>query len=215
MKSLETTSNVLIVSKTKMQHGVCVGGITEEGRFVRLLDENGHHPVENTAYEIKQIWEMMWLPGTRPVPHTEDVRVLSKKHNGILPNETSILDFINSKKIPIYRGSIVNLFESKLQFPQSGGIGFITKENVPQNSVCFWIADKYLVRKDCCGKIRYNYNDGRKSWGYNMAYVGLEKPIVCIPAGTLIRMSLANWWHPKNSNQEDRCYLQLSGWYDI
>lgn len=34
---------VLIVSKTHMNTGVCVGGITFDGRFVRLLDNNGHN----------------------------------------------------------------------------------------------------------------------------------------------------------------------------
>ena len=40
-------------------------------------------------------------------------------------------------------------------------------------------------------------------------------PIKVIPAGTLVRVSLARWWRPEDSepNFEERCYLQLSGWY--
>jgi hypothetical protein len=44
------------------------------------------------------------------------------------------------------------------------------------------------------------------------AWVDTSIPI--IKANTLIPVSLAKWWHPKeNPNIEDRCYLQLSGWY--
>ena len=48
-----------------------------------------------------------------------------------------------------------------------------------------------------------------------LKYVGEESPIKVIPAGTLVRVSLARWWRPEDSepNFEKRCYLQLSGWY--
>ena len=48
-----------------------------------------------------------------------------------------------------------------------------------------------------------------------LKYVGEESPIKVIPAGTLVRLSLARWWRPEDSepNFEERCYLQLSGWY--
>ena len=48
-----------------------------------------------------------------------------------------------------------------------------------------------------------------------LKYVGEESPIKVIPAGTLVRLSLARWWRPEKSepNFEERCYLQLSGWY--
>ncbi len=29
-----------------------------------------------------------------------------------------------------------------------------------------------------------------------------------------MRLSLAKWWKPEDSNVEARCYLQLSGWYE-
>jgi len=33
-----------------------------------------------------------------------------------------------------------------------------------------------------------------------------------IPADTLLRVSLARWWD-NEGRHEERCYLQLSGWY--
>jgi ATP-dependent DNA helicase RecQ len=35
-----------------------------------------------------------------------------------------------------------------------------------------------------------------------------------IPAGTLLRVSLAHWWRPaEKPEEEERCYVQLSGWF--
>lgn len=208
--------DVLIVSKTKMQHGICIGGVTENGDFVRLLDNNGYHPNNDTDYEIKQVWEITTKRpnNPRPLPHSEDVCVISREFKDTLKPEISVLDFLNQRKVHIYRGSIIDLFESKLKFT-SYGTCFINNENLPKNSVCFWIADRDITRNDYNGKIRYNYNDGSRRWGYNISYVGLPNPINMIPKGTLIRMSLAHWWSPSDSDDEERCYLQLSGWYDV
>lgn len=207
---------VLIVSKTKMQHGFCVGGVSANGDFVRLLDENGHHPNNSTNYEIRQIWEIVYRSPSNPrsLPHSEDVCVIFKKLKYCLNENITMIDFLNQKNINIYQGPISNLFESKLQYTQNG-VGFINRNNIPQNSVCFWIANRDIIRSDYKGKIRYKYNDGSRHWGYNISYVGLSDPVDNIPQGTLIRMSLAHWWSPNDSDVEDRCYLQLSGWYDI
>ncbi|SHE82305.1 dual OB domain-containing protein [Dysgonomonas macrotermitis] len=206
--------DVLVVSKTKMQHGICVGGVTANGNFVRLLDENGYHPDDSTNYEIRQVWEITYRNPNNPrsLPHSEDVCVISKRLKGILDEDITMIDFLNRRNVNIYQGSISNLFESKLQYTQNGA-GFINRDDIPQNSVCFWIADRDINRSDYNGKIRYNYNDGSRRWGYNISYVGLSEPIDNIPQGTLIRMSLAHWWSPDDSDVEERCYLQLSGWY--
>ncbi len=207
--------DVLVVAKTRMQHGVCVGGVTANGKFVRLLDENGYHPDDSTKYEVRQVWEIIFQRPNNPrsLPHSEDVCVISKKLKGTLNDDIRIIDFLNRRNVSVYKDSISNLFESKLQFTQNGA-GFINRDNIPQNSVCFWMADKDIVKSDYNGKIRYNYDDGSRRWGYNISYVGLSTPVDVIPQGTLIRMSLAHWWSPDDSDVEERCYLQLSGWYE-
>lgn len=43
-----------------------------------------------------------------------------------------------------------------------------------------------------------------------LKFVGFQEHVSRIQAGTIIRLSLANWW---DGQGEDRCYLQLSGWY--
>lgn len=85
---------------------------------------------------------------------------------------------------------------------------------VPNHSTCFWICDQDIVRKNHQGKIKFHYKDDNHIWGYNISYVGLEDdPVDIIPQGSLIRLSLAHWWSPGDT--EERCYLQLSGYFLI
>jgi hypothetical protein len=216
MNLLVISMDVLVVSKTRMRQGVCVGGVTANGHFVRLLDENGFYPDNSTKYEIRQVWEIVFKQpeNPRPLPHSEDVCAISKKLKGVLDKDITMTGFLNSRNVYIYRGCLSNLFESKLQFTPNGS-GFINKNNVPQNSVCFWIADRDMAAiSDYNGKTRYNYKSDHFRLSYNISYVGLSPPVNIIPKGALIRISLAHWWKPENSDVEERCYLQLSGWYD-
>ncbi len=85
------------------------------------------------------------------------------------------------------------------------------KLGIPTHSTGFWIpdVDLKLVGKD------YVYTKKRilLPSKYCFKYVGVEKAIDVIPANTKVRISLAKWWHPDDIVIEDRCYLQLSGWY--
>src|SRR5262249_30308746 len=50
--------------------------------------------------------------------------------------------------------------------------------------------------------------------GRTLTFVGFQEPLEVIPAGTLLRVSLAHWWRPKDKPEEElRCYVQLSGWF--
>jgi ATP-dependent DNA helicase RecQ len=76
----------------------------------------------------------------------------------------------------------------------------------------FWAPDQPL-RLDCEGKrLRYRYptSDG----GRTLTFVGFQEPVPELPAGTLLRVSLAHWWRPKERPAEElRCFVQLSGWF--
>ena len=63
-------------------------------------------------------------------------------------------------------------------------------------------------------KTKYDYRDSTGKW-YHITYVGIDKLPDTIPAGSLIRLSLAHWWHPENTDTVDRCFLQLSGVYNL
>ena len=52
--------------------------------------------------------------------------------------------------------------------------------------------------------------------GLSIPYVGYEAPVLVIPAGSLVRVSLARWWHKPNAPDEgETCSLQLSGWFGL
>lgn len=194
---------------------VCVGGIDlNKSVSVRLLDKSGYHESkDNCCYNIRDIWDIEYIHTPRPLPHSEDINVISKTKSDVLKQEFSILDILKKFNFQLYLRGIKETFEGKLKYTNSGTF-YISKDNIPQNSTCFWINDKLIIRKDYQGKIKYNYTDGTRQWGYNISYVGLEEnPAQIIPAGTLIRLSLAHWWTPQDSEDEKRCYLQLSGWY--
>jgi len=189
----------------------CVGGITESGRYVRLLTSNGENQPENTELTQRQVWDITFteLRNTVP-PHVEDVLIQSKILKGTIREDVKVIDFINKQNIPIWRGGPEVLFDGLTKWTNSGS-GYINKAGVPNHSVGFWISNQDLMKREYRG-IRYNYPNGNK-W-YSLKYVGYENAIEKIPAGTLLRVSLARWWK-KDSDSEECCYLQLSGWYDL
>lgn len=204
---------VLILSKTQMNNNqVCVGGLTLQGRYVRLLDEQGNNQPENTDLEPKQAWEIEFelRPNSIP-PHVEDILVRNRTRKGSLKDEITIKDFIEKRNIPIWRGHPDELFDKLIQWTPSGS-GFIDKTGgIPEHSVGFWVSDRELKRKDYKG-IRYQYPS---SIGWrSIKFKGLENPVDTIPAGTLLRVSLARW-KAFNEDEEPKCWLQLSGWYDL
>ncbi|MCD4664744.1 MAG: hypothetical protein K8R68_05680 [Bacteroidales bacterium] len=204
---------VLILSKTQMNHNqVCVGGLTLKGRYVRLLDSQGNNQPENTDLEPKQAWEIDFVERANNVaPHIEDIIVQSRERKGSLKNSMTIKDFIEKRNIPIWKGHPDELFDKLIQWTASGS-GYIDKNGgVPKHSVGFWISDRDLKRKDYKGT-RYQY-PSTIGWR-SIKFKGLEEPVDTIPEGTLIRVSLARWVS-FNEGEDPKCWLQLSGWYDL
>jgi ATP-dependent DNA helicase RecQ len=99
-----------------------------------------------------------------------------------------------------------------LQASPSGGLFVAQSTGVPGRSTMFWAPDQPL-RLDSEGKrIRYRYptDDG----GQTLTFVGFQEPIEIIPAETLLRVSVAHWWRPRDKPADElRCYVQLSGWF--
>lgn len=204
---------VLILSKTQMNNNqVCVGGLTLKGRYVRLLDENGNNQPENTDLAPKQAWEIEFVERENNVPpHIEDIIVQRRTRKGSLNNTITIKDFIEKRNIPIWRGNPDQLFDQLIQWTPSGS-GYIDRNGgIPNHSVGFWISDKDLKRKDYKG-VRYQY-PSTTEWR-SIKFKGIEEPVDIIPAGTLIRVSLARWVS-FNEGEAPKCWLQLSGWYDL
>lgn len=212
---------VLIVSKTKMANDkVCVGGVDIDKKCsIRLLDEYGYHEtLSECPFNIWDIWNVGYHSSNqRPAPHVEDVNVFFRKKSGVLKRELrdprAFAKLLQQLNVPVFSGGLRNCFGGKLKCTQYGTL-YINEEDIPSYSTCFWICDKPVNRSDFKGKIRYNYNDGTRNWGYNIAYVGLSDAVNAIKSGSLIRLSLAHWWSPDDSDDEERCYLQLSGFFE-
>ena len=212
-------AQVIIVSRTRMADGfVCVGGVdVDNRRSVRLLDARGHHETAETCpYTIWDIWDIDYYPNQRrPNPHTEDVNVTRRmKIDRVDAPNMSVNRFAEvmlNSNIPIFRGSLFSVFDSKLRHTDNDKL-YISKEDVPTYSTCFWINDKRLLGyKNDRGRWQYRYTDMSNQYGYTISYVGSAEPLDTIESGSLVRLSLAHWWKPEDSDDEERCYLQLSG----
>lgn len=204
------SGKILIVSKTKMSNGFCVGGINiNTCESIRIHNNKGGNLDLDTPYEIGDIWEMSYKTAwnVRKKPHIEDKQTFpyQKIENiGI----SGIIEFINSHSLELgerlISSNIYDIFEGKIILGTNKN--YIDQSNIPNFSTQFWISDKDLTLTSKFEKNYYSYND------IQIKYVGIEKTLNIIPAGTIIRLSLANWWDGDGSGQS-RCYLQLSGWY--
>ncbi len=202
---------VLIVAKTRMGSGACIGGITETGQSVRLVPFGADsHDGANMEYNVGDIWEIEGIPETplRP-PHTENFVVHEKS---LLRRTERLQDMAVAIELmmPPIIGDPLQLYEGLLQATSEGGLYIPAGPNVPNYSTQFWRPDRPLRLDRTTGrKLRYRYptEDG----GYTFTFVGFQHWLEEIPAGTLLRISLAHAWRP-DSNVEHRHYAQLSGW---
>jgi len=206
---------VTIVAKTRQGSGACVGGITADGRSVRLIAAdapfNEHHGLE---YEVGQTWEIEAIPDRDIIPpHVENVIVLRKRPLAPAADLPGLIE----RHMPPRAGGPEVLYEGLLRAGTHGAL-YVGQDGIPPGglppySTTFWRPDRPL-RRDASGKrIHYCYpgDDGPRS----LTFVGFQEPPAVIPAGTLLRVSLAHWWRPEERPGEAvRCYVQLSGWIE-
>lgn len=199
---------VLIVSKTRMYANLCIGGLTDDGQSVRLLTNKGEQQPLSTKYEIGHWWDIQYQSHPDTEPHVEDVYVQTAVYHGV---ENAIIEAI-TRRVKPWLGSPSNLFDRLLDLPKEGKRNaFITKsKGSPKQSTGFWLPDKELLLEQQGDKRFYIYEG--TSAQLKIRYVGLLEPIAIIPNDTVVRLSLARWWK-KSAEEEERCYLQLSGWY--
>lgn len=208
---------VLIVSKTRMSNAVCVGGILENGRWVRLLDQRGYNQPMHTSLNVGDVCDISFFePLTFDPPHVEDVLVSSVSRKSSFPNLSSLSAHLrNNLKVKVWQGDPDLLFDGKLLWTEQGS-GYVARDNgLPSNSVGFWLTERRLTKSAFDRKVRYSHPPP-SSWSdrwRRFAYVGFQEAVDAIPARTLVRVSLARWWSPADGDTEERCYLQLSGWY--
>ena len=203
------TIKVVIVAKTRRGRGACVGGVTFDGRSVRLeAIEASFNEQAGQAYNIGDVWEVDYVdPPTITPPHVENIIVHGKRR---LSTHADLLDLIH-QHMPPKIGGIDCLYEGLTGATSAGALYIAERLGIPPYSTQFWIPDQPLVRDTDGKRIRYRYPtaDG----GRTLTFVGFQEPVAEIPAGSLLRVSLAHWWRPEEMpDGEPRCYVQLSGW---
>jgi ATP-dependent DNA helicase RecQ len=202
---------VVIVAKTRQGSGACVGAISlPDGRSLRLIAHDAAtNETAGLEYNVGEVWEIEAKPDDNLIPpHIENVIVHHKRR---LPPLDGLATFIE-RHMPPKVGGVELLYEGLAQVGRSGRLYIAERSGIPPYSTLFWRPDKPLQRDTGDKRIRYRYPtaDG----GHTLTFVGFQEPIAEIPAGTLLRVSLAHWWRPEDSDGEFRCYVQLSGWFD-
>jgi ATP-dependent DNA helicase RecQ len=201
---------VLVVAKTRRGVGACVGGIAEDGRSVRLIAPdaatNQHAGLE---YEIGEVWEIEEAPDPQSIPpHVENILVLRARR---LRRSDKVVESIR-RFMPPVSGGPERLFDGLVQVTPAGALCIAHRSGLPHRSTMFWLPDRALELDTAGKRLRYRYPapDG----GCALTFVGFQEPLRVIPAGTLLRVSLAHWWRPPETpDVELRCFVQLSGWF--
>lgn len=207
------TKDVIIVAKTHMSNAVCVGGVLEDSSLVRLLDQNGQNQPSNSTLDVGDVYTINFTLRTHLTPpHVEDILVHSWTHKSTCAISDIENVLKNDLSVNIWQGNINTLFDGKLQWTlATGGSGYISQSGgIPNSSVGFWMPDEDLIKRiGYENKIRYLYPSNQRK----ITFKGFQAPLDIIPANTLLRVSLARWWSP-NPDEEEKCFLQLSGWYN-
>ena len=201
---------VLIVAKTRMGGGACIGAITEMGESVRLIPFNEDpHDGANREYEVGDVWEISAKPATSLIPpHNENIVVYKKQHLLTTRELEGAIELL----MPPKTGGPTVLYEGLLQSTGSGALYIAKQSGVPPYSTTFWRPDQPLLRDTEGKRVRYRYPTETGSCTFT--FVGFQEPLEVIPAGTLVRVSLAHWWRPEDTlDAEECCYAQLSGWF--
>jgi ATP-dependent DNA helicase RecQ len=201
---------VVIVAKTRMGSGACVGALTFDSRSLRLIAADWETNDQfNMDYQVGEVWEIETRPDPEIIPpHIENVIVTHKRRLGPI---TEIDTFIKQQMPPVSGGAEL-IFEGLAQTTQMGSLYIAERTGLPSRSTMFWIPDQPLQRVDDRKRIRYRYPTTDS--GPTLTFTGFQEPIPEIPAGALLRVSLAHWWRPEERPEgEYRCYVQLSGWF--
>lgn len=204
---------VLIVAKTRMGGGACIGGVTETGKSVRLIPFNADpHDGANREYNVGEIWEIDAKPDNSLIPpHNENIVVYEKQ---LLHPAKDPKDLVSTIELlmPPKTGHPQELYEGLLKITGSGSLYIPAGDDVPYYSTTFWRPDQPLTRDTEGRRIRYRY--ATENGDCTLTFVGFQEPVETIPAGTLLRVSLAHRWRPKDEpDAEERHYAQLSGWF--
>ena len=146
---------ILIVAKTRQGGGACIGGITFEGRSVRLIaadaSVNEHAGME---YNVGEVWEVeVEAPAQLVPPHMENIVVQSKRRMGPMASPERFIE----RYMPPRVGGPQQLYEGLAQVGRGGALYIVERSGVPPYSTMFWRPDQPLTRIEDSKRLRYRY----------------------------------------------------------
>ena len=120
---------VLIVAKTRQGGGACIGGITFEGRSVRLIAAdaavNEHVGLE---YSVGDVWEVEAAAPQQVIPpHVENIVVQSKRRMGPMASPERFIE----RHMPPRVGGPEQLYEGLAQTAPGGTLYIAERSGVP------------------------------------------------------------------------------------
>src|SRR5438067_10076029 len=123
---------VLIVAKTRRGGAACVGGITAEGRSVRLIAADAATKERaGLEYEVGEVWEITASIDPELIPpHVENILVLAARR---LRRSQKIVETIH-RYMPPACGGPEKLFDGLAQSTQAGGLFIAQRTGLPRSS---------------------------------------------------------------------------------
>jgi ATP-dependent DNA helicase RecQ len=207
------TLPVLIVAKTRRARGACIGALAPDGRSLRLEAANAASDEHaGSEYAVGDVHPQI-VP-----PHVETVVVYAKSRLRRAADPIGAIE----RLMPPIQGPVEALYDGLLRRTDTGMLYLAGHGELPSRSTLFWRPDRPLRLVTDGVRLHYCYDchpdAGDASAGdtgeRRLAFVGFQEPLDVIPAGTLVRVSLAHWWHPRDHPEHElRCYGQLSGWF--
>lgn len=191
-----------------MRGGLCIGGLTSDAVNVRLVSPEGPHR-DDSPFQVGSIWDMELTPVlvTQP-PHVEDHVISRCRQVGQVQRPGRLI----LGRVRPWQGGPEVLFDGALRCRPSGR-AYVGSDHIPAGSVGFWIPDRRLQLMRTGERARYEYRTSSGTAAV-FGYVGCEEPAPTIPAGSLVRVSLARWWRPPDQPEANEvCYAQVSGWF--
>ena len=146
---------VVIVAKTRMGSGACVGALTFDGRSLRLIAiDRETNDQFNMDYQVGEVWDVETRPDPDIIPpHVENVIVTG---NRLLAPISEIETFIEQQMPPISGGPEA-IFDGLAQMTKAGALYIAERTGLPSRSTMFWIPDRPLQRVDDHKRIRYRF----------------------------------------------------------
>lgn len=129
---------VLVVLKTRMQGGVCVGGVVlGTHQSVRLIPPGARCQPEHTPLQIGQVWDMIRGSGA---PFVEDADAVSVR----LVRVADVARHVR-ENLTVVRGDTSAIYDGRLRWNQ-GRKGFLDRNNGTAYSTQFWQPARALHR---------------------------------------------------------------------